>query len=170
MNLPTNEQGFIRVGGPISSTTVALRVGGDELEPDEITALLGCAPTRSHRKGDVTVGKSTGKKHLKKSGMWSLAANKTNKDDLDKKILALLDQVTDDLHIWRNINNRFSVDIFSGLFMDQSNEGLAISASTLAMLGERGMKLQFDIYGPAFDDELEDHFESAKLKKNQPLN
>jgi Domain of unknown function (DUF4279) len=161
---------MVRVGGPVSSTTASLRIGGDDLDPDEITALLRCSPTISHRKGDFKVGSSTGKKYIKKSGLWSLAAIETGREDLDQKIVDLLDQVTDDIQVWRAINSRFSADVFCGLFMDRSNEGLGISASTMARLGERSIKLALDIYGPEFDDDLEGHLEAAKLERNKPPN
>jgi len=40
------------------------------------------------------------------------------------------------------------MDLFCGLFMKESSEGFSISPATLAMLGERGIELQFDIYAP----------------------
>ena len=169
-HLPKDAKGMIRVGGPVSRTTASLRIGGDDLDPDEITALLRCAPTTSHRKGDIKVGSSTGKKYIKKSGLWSLAAIETGQEDLDKKIVDLLDQVTDDIQVWRAINSRFSADVFCGLFMDRSNEGLGITPSTMARLAERGIELELDIYGPEFDDDLEGHFEGAKLKRDEPMN
>ena len=55
---------MFRVGGAVSRTTASLRIGGDDLDPDEITALLRCEPTNSHRKGDIEVGSSTGKKYI----------------------------------------------------------------------------------------------------------
>ncbi len=169
-HLPTGAIGMIRVGGPVSRATASLRIGGDDLDPDEITALLRCAPTKSQRKGDIEVGRSTGKKYTKKSGLWSLAAIATGQEDLDRKIVDLLDRVTDDIQVWRAINSRFSADVVCGLFMDRSNEGLGISASTMARLGEYGIELQLDIYGPEFDEDLEGHFEAAKLKRDEPMN
>ena len=161
---------MIRVGGPVSRTTASLRIRGDDLDPDEITALLRCAPTTSHRKGDIKVGSSTGKKYIKKSGLWSIAASETAREDLDKKIVDLLDRVTGDTQVWCAINTRFSADVFCGLFMDRSNEGLGISSSTMARLSERGIELKLDIYGPEFNEDLEGHFEAAKLKRNEPMN
>jgi ribosomal protein L19 len=169
-NLPKNEKGLIMVGGPISRTKAQIRIHGDDLDPNEITALLCCEPTKSHCKGDVKIGSSTGKEYVKKSGMWSLDAAETAQQDLDKKILDLLDQLTDDVQVWRNINSRFSVEAFCGLFMERSNEGLSISASTLVRMADRGIELQLDIYGPEFDEDMEGHFEVAKLKGSRPLN
>jgi len=43
---------------------------------------------------------------------------------------------------------RFEVDIFCGLFMGSSNEGLSLSPRTLSALGQCGIELGLDIYGP----------------------
>jgi hypothetical protein len=40
------------------------------------------------------------------------------------------------------------VALFCGWFMRESNEGVEISAHTLGLLGERGIVLSLDIYGP----------------------
>jgi hypothetical protein len=37
----------------ISRTKAALRISGDDLDPDEVSKLLGAAPTESARKGDA---------------------------------------------------------------------------------------------------------------------
>lgn len=103
--LPKDKKGLIRVGGPVSRTTASLRISGDDLDPDEITALLRCAPARSHRKGDVHAGKPSDKKYIEKSGMWSLAASKTAQENHDRKIVDLLTQVTDDVQIWHAIKS-----------------------------------------------------------------
>jgi hypothetical protein len=38
------------------------------------------------------------------------------------------------------------MDMFCGLFMKNENEGLSLSAESLAMLGERSIELSLDIY------------------------
>jgi ribosomal protein L19 len=167
--LSKDEKGMIWVGGPVSNTTASLRIGGDELEPDEITSLLSCPPTRAHRKGDVDIGKKTGTKVVKKSGMWSLKADDLV-SELEEKIQDLLSRVTADLSIWQSLQSRFSMNIFCGLFMNRSNEGLELSASVLQEMGKRGIELQLDIYGPEFDDDLEGHFAEAKVKQSKPPN
>jgi hypothetical protein len=36
--------------------------------------------------------------------------------------------------------------MFCGVWLDEGNQGLALSPKTLQMLGERGIKLELDIY------------------------
>jgi hypothetical protein len=57
----------IKVGGAVDETDVCLAVCGKDLEPDEITKMLGCEPTSAHRRGDrMTSGTS------RHQGAWSL--------------------------------------------------------------------------------------------------
>jgi hypothetical protein len=57
----------------INSSTASLRVFGDALVPEDITARLGAAPSRSYRKGDVERMRS-GKELVCMTGMWLLEA------------------------------------------------------------------------------------------------
>jgi hypothetical protein len=41
----------------LSGSTASLRFFGDDLDPDELTKLLGCPPTKSASKGEEIVGK-----------------------------------------------------------------------------------------------------------------
>jgi hypothetical protein len=56
--------------------------------------------------------------------------------------------VTGDIETWKALTSRFRVDLFCGLFMSGGNEGLAISPGVLFALGQRGIELALDVYGP----------------------
>ena len=47
----------------IARVRASLRVFGDSLEPDEVSALLGRPPSRQHRKGDKLEGGGDGVEH-----------------------------------------------------------------------------------------------------------
>ena len=48
----------------IGRVRASLRVFGEALDPDEVSALLGRPPSRQHRKGDKVEGKGKGRKGL----------------------------------------------------------------------------------------------------------
>ena len=48
------------VGGDPDECGVCLAIYGEELDPDEITQLLGCQPTDSHLRGDKKGPRSPG--------------------------------------------------------------------------------------------------------------
>lgn len=130
----------------LSRSVAALRVVGDDLMPDEITALLGGQPTTCGIKG----GKRTsagGRVFPVLTGSWMRTVADREPADGDAQIAALLDGLTTDVQVWKGIAERFRIDLFFGLFLTESNEGFSLEPSTLRMLGERGIKLDLDIYG-----------------------
>jgi uncharacterized protein DUF4279 len=133
-----------------------LRIVGEALIPDEVTRVLGCTPTHARRKGDIMRGKRTGRERISPIGIWYLDAEARDSADLERQIAEILDRVTPDLGVWTELSRTFHVDLFCGLFMERANEGLALSPSTLAALGNRGIELSFDIYDAAEEDTITD--------------
>src|SRR5690348_13727958 len=107
---------------PVRRSVATLRVVGDALQPAQITKALGHAPTSSHTKGEVLVGKNTGISRVAKFGMWRLEATEREPANLDEQIAELLAKLTSDLDVWRSITSVYTTDLFCGLFMDQANE------------------------------------------------
>jgi Domain of unknown function (DUF4279) len=133
---------------------VTLRIIGDALVPDEISRLLGCAPTHTRRKGDVIRGKTTGRERIAPTGTWQLEAEARDPSDFDWQIAHILDRLTPNPDVWARLSEAFRIDLFRGLFMERSNEGLALSPSALAALGSRGIELSFDIYDASDEDTI----------------
>ncbi|MEL7151200.1 MAG: DUF4279 domain-containing protein [Pseudomonadota bacterium] len=135
----------------LSGSAASLRFFGDDLDPDELTRLLGCQPTKSERKGEEIVGKVTGNNRTARSGGWRLRAERREPGDFDAQISEILDQLTNDRSIWQNLTSRFQADVFCGLFMEEGNEGISLSNETLRRLAERGLTIDFDIYDSSDD-------------------
>jgi hypothetical protein len=139
----------------IRQSVVALRIIGDDLVPNEITALLGTSPTRAVVKGETgkhIVGPKVGDVRVARSGMWTLDALDRQPEDMNGQIQEIFSRMTDDLSVWQSITSRFRVDLFCGLWLTGSDNGMALSPQSLATLGERGIELGLCIYG---DDEQE---------------
>ena len=64
-----SDERFVRFGGPVDKVTVSLRLFGEDLDPDEVTKLLGCKPTSAARKGDVMPGRYH---RIANKGCWLL--------------------------------------------------------------------------------------------------
>ena len=84
----------------LSGSTASLRFFDDDLDPDELTKLLGCPPTKSESKGEESVGKVTGQKRIARSGGWRLSAERREPGNFDDQISEILDQLTDDMNIF----------------------------------------------------------------------
>jgi len=130
----------------LSRTYASLRIFGQHLDPDEITSLLGKTPTDAVRRGQIIRSKS-GHEHTARQGRWSVKVESCSPGDLDAQVAALLAGTTDDLAVWHKVVSDFHADVFCGVFLEVSNEGLSIAPATLKQLGERGLKLDLDIYG-----------------------
>jgi Domain of unknown function (DUF4279) len=129
-------------------SVAALRVFGDDVIPSEISRLLGAEPSKASIKGEPLQGKPSGRSRTARTGSWRLQVPDREPGDPNAQVAQLLGQLTTDLQVWRDIAERFQVDLFCGWFMGESNEGISLSPETLRALGERGIELQLDIYGP----------------------
>jgi len=142
-------EGTVWFGGPVDRCKVTLRVFGDELDPDSISAMLGCAPTRAEKKGVPipTKGAST---HVAKRGFWSLSITSEECGEwaVDEVVIALLKKLPSDVTIWRHLTTTYKVDLFCGLFMEAGNRGFGLSAATCKVLADRNLEIGFDIYAP----------------------
>ncbi len=134
----------------LQRSVAALRVSADDLIPEEITLLLGARPTTAYRKGEV-LRVDGSRTRLAKFGYWSVSADDAEPEDFDAQVQQILASLTNDLAAWRELTQRYEVDLFCGWFMGGRNEGVEVSAATLLALGERGVVLGVDLYGPDRD-------------------
>lgn len=129
-----------------------LQLSGDTLDPLVITRILGTPPTLSYARGDlVPAGRGT---RTARFGLWSLRAEDTEPADIDTQVTQLLSGLPADLGVWRELSDRYALRLFCGWFLQGGNEGVVLSTTTLAALGERGISLDLDIYSAPhrFDD------------------
>lgn len=135
----------------LRSSAVAVRFRGDDLDPDTISKALGHEPAAGVTKGG-TWFTPKGKPMVARTGGWRLEVERRTPGDLDGQIGELFELLTMDLHIWRDLSARFRGELFAGLFMAESNEGLLLGADALAAVAARGLRVDFDIYGPEAKD------------------
>jgi hypothetical protein len=137
----------------ISRTTLSFRVFGDDLDPDEISRLLGVIPSKSYRKGEVRKTPNGGE-FTANTGAWILSAKECSPGNLSAQIIEVLSRLTFDLSVWANLGQRYRCDLFSGLFLDSANEGEELSVEAMSMMVERRLKLGLDIYSSNQDDHI----------------
>jgi len=136
---------LVSVGGPIDRACVMLRVFGESLAPDIVTEFLGCQPSEARKKGDVIPDSRYHR--VARTGSWLLEGGSDGKIEIDQQITELLSSLTDDMQVWHRLSDDFQVDIFCGVFLEEFNRGFELSPHVLQALGERRIKLGFDIYG-----------------------
>jgi hypothetical protein len=128
----------------LARALATLRIIGDELVPDEITAALGCEPTRSHARGETLTCR--GVTTTARSGMWSLAAEETTPADVDSQVSSILGRLTSDETTWSRLSTSYCIDLFCGWFVERLNEGVTLKPETMLALGRRGILLDVDLY------------------------
>ena len=126
-------------------SAATLRISGDDLDPSDLTQLLGAAPTLACVKGEP---RKPGGKVIARTGQSHLSAKDIEPADIDAQVAEILAQLPSDPDVWRLLAARYKIDLFYGWFMNESNEGVEIAAETLSALGSRGIKLGIDLYGP----------------------
>lgn len=129
----------------LARAVASLRITDEDLVPSEVSALLGCEPTRGWAKGDtLTSFRAT---RTASFGIWSLHADETEPADLDAQVTSILGRLTTNESAWAELQVRYDVDLFCGWFMVYGNEGVTIEPETLVALGVRGIRLDIDLYG-----------------------
>ena len=134
----------------VNGSSASLRVFGDELLPEDITARLGAMPSESYRKGDVKRTRS-GREVVRKTGMWLLDVQDKEPEDPDSQIVELFSRLTPELAVWKMLSAQYKIDICCGLFMEKSSAWLRLQGSTLLLLAERGIEMTLDVYGPVHE-------------------
>ncbi len=150
-DVPSGELGHM--GGDVDRVLVTLRVFGDDLDPDDVTRVLGCPPTKAHQKGD-RFPLSGGQELVRRTGSWRLEFPGAEQEwILTDAIDALLDRLPSDPAVWYTLASRFRLDVFCGLFLDALNRGLDLGPDVMSRLAERHLTLRLDIYSFEPDDE-----------------
>jgi len=130
---------------------MTLRFFGDDLDPDEITALLGRPPTIGAKRDGVWITEG-GTEKIARTGTWRLTVEDRRPGDLNGQVSEILAALNDDLSIWADLTARFQADIFCGLWMEEANEAISLSAATMKELSARNLRVWFDVYDPTPPD------------------
>ncbi len=129
------------VGGLIDECRLTLGVHGENLEPDEVTRTLGCAPTSQHRKGEP---RRSGPPWPK--GAWLLAVEGRSPVGPDELVRLLLDRLPADEATWSALRSRYKVQLGFGVFTEGWNRGFELSAESIRRIGIIGVGVGMDIY------------------------
>ncbi len=127
-----------------SYSALGLRIFGNDLDPGEISRLLGALPSSSYRKGERF---STGGRLIRKTNAWIRDATDRRPDDLNSQIAEILDPLCQDLGVWAHLQARFQLDLFAGLFMEEGYPGFTLSANAISLMAARGLQLRACVYG-----------------------
>jgi hypothetical protein len=142
---PNAAPNHVWAGEPIEKYKITLRIfGGEGFDPDYFSRLLGCRPTMAEVKGQRIVTPS-GTRTAQES-RWSLTVESGRNDEVEAGITALLNRLPANLDLWRNLTERYYVDIYCGMFLQTSKRGFGLSPQVSRMLADRNLGIGFDLY------------------------
>lgn len=128
-------------------TKASFRVMGPELDPDEVTRLLGFAPDYAHRRGDANLGKAGRRYADFPEGMWKISSFAGEEATVEEHLLALLERIEPGrAGLARCLELGLRADVFVGYFACGGLGGFGVGPETSRRLGELGVQLELDIY------------------------
>lgn len=137
------------LGGSVDKTSVCLGIYGEELNPDNISKLLSCQPTKAHHCGIRQYSNS--KYAPYKRGAWLLQLKGYAPITAEELIIDLLSRVPTNFLLWQELSAIYDIQVRIGIHMKGWNKGFNLQAQTVQRISELGASMVFDIY--AYGDE-----------------
>lgn len=144
--IPRGPEGTIWFGGEPDEAHLCLRVCGDDLDPEMVSRVLGCQPSRSQRKGQSILAPTGEVKRIARTGSWLLDSPVGAEATIDEAIQTLFASLPRDLSLWTSLTSRFAVDLICDLTVRCVNRGFNLRPEVLALVAERGITLGLDIF------------------------
>src|SRR5574341_1076894 len=139
---PEDPKIIAEVGGLVDEARVTRGVYGPDLDPEEISTALNCAPTSAHRRGDARGPRRPGWA----KGAWLLAVEGRSPVGPDEILDRLLGRLPDDPGVLRRLAAKYSVRVRFGLFVGEWNRGFELSPRSIERLAALGVSVGFDMY------------------------
>lgn len=151
---PGIPDGTVQLGGPIDWFSAALHISGDDLIPEQVTELLGAAPTRSQTKGVPLLRDDGSFRYTPRFGRWTreLKPHETDEWDITELIYLLFEGLPRDLATWNAIGALAKLRVSLGLSLPASNREFEFDPPVLRFLADRGVSVWFDIYDKDADE------------------
>jgi Domain of unknown function (DUF4279) len=133
----------------LDEVAVALCIYGDDLDPDEVSSLLGVSPTHAHRRNDATGLKSA----PFKKGAWILELRRSEPVDLDALYAELLAPLPAAQAVWATLARRYEMRLDFAVHTD-AGCSFSVSPETFALMSSRHCAFNISIYAYGSNDAL----------------
>ena len=129
------------------SYSVSFRLMAKDLDPKEISQLLGMSPDDAHKRGDPNWGKQGRRYSDFSEGLWSLASDVSRDEPPAVHVKDITDRLAGCAEALDTLRLRgYRMDIFIGVFGLEGNSGFALPAEVCEVVGRLGIALDFDLY------------------------
>jgi Domain of unknown function (DUF4279) len=120
---------------------------GKDLDPEEISQLLGMSPDVAHKRGDPNWGKQGRRYSDFSEGLWSLKSALSRDQLPAEHIKDITDKLAGREEVLEILRQRgYRIDIFIGIFGADGNSGFDLPANISGVVGRLGINLEFDLY------------------------
>jgi len=129
------------------STYATLRILHEDLDPDEISRLLGVTPSSSHRKSDPLSPRFP-EKGRRKVGAWLLKSEgQVDSRDSRRHVDWLIDRLDGKAVVVRNLQSvGHTIDISCYWLSASGHGGPSVPPEQARRLADLGIELWFDVY------------------------
>jgi hypothetical protein len=127
------------------SRSVRIDFRGNDLDPPQISQLLGVTPTRAAKMGEAV--EFLGEHSLAKTGLWELRrAVGDDPIDLAEAIRSLFAELTSDMTAWAEVTRRFGGGLMFSIPSPNPVDGAGLSRDIVRAIAERGLSSSVAIY------------------------
>jgi Domain of unknown function (DUF4279) len=130
----------------------AVRIFGDDLQPEEIETALGLKATRSHIKGQPRSPRYKGVWH---ETYWCLDSPLADERNMTDHLNWLLDSLEPRGDVIKALSGKYRIDFFCGFSSGNGQGGFTLDRLTLRRIADLGVQLVLDLYPTCIDVEEE---------------
>jgi len=124
----------------------SIRLSGDRLDPREVSAALGIAPTEAREKGDPTPTRHATRVGKQPTGVWILDAPAPMAATVEPALKWAVDTLASLPKPASTLPTVEHVDVILGVFGSGGNAGIEVSPNLLAAISANGAGLFVDVY------------------------
>ena len=138
---------------PDGEVTFTLWVQGDELDPDDVSRRLGCAPSASHRKGETwrpwpspPGGPPPPPRARAPTGAWLLEVGCDSTSRIDELIETLLGPLPSEPALWQSLHQDFTVLLHLSAHTARRGTAFRLDTAALARCTATGAPLHIHLH------------------------
>jgi hypothetical protein len=152
-----NNTEYLNLEAPDTETKASLCIYSENIDIQAISALLGCNPTHSHKRGEKVKPHSP----PSKTGLWLLDAP----DGLyfPDKLTYLIETTTSNHDVWDKLASLHRIELSCAVFLRSWTDGFTFPAELMEEIGRRHWQFGISVYS-AEGDEIVDAFLKPKNK------
>ncbi len=158
------ESNSLNVGGPPRDSEATLCIYSDNLDPNAISALIGCDPTRARRKGESDPRRP--RTPPAPVGQWFLEAPVHL--PFAQKLKHLLAATTGNSDAWRELRQEHAYFVRSAIFLRSWTEEFWLDPDTLTEMASRQWGLALSKYSAEGEEILAAFLTDPKRAEGEP--